>query len=133
MLSNIIKFERGLISGKEGIMKNFIIFGCVFFMLFMVAPVLAEESEDKKGGHIEWAPEGVTIETTLDGWVYFCIPNRFQFIGIRAYIICPNGAWISGFGNPHAAVYSALGEALNKWRVWKFYKNGVYAGFEAQQ
>jgi len=112
-------------------MKKFAVIGCVFVLLFTVAPVMAEESANKTGGHMEGAPEGVEIETTLDGWVNFCVPTRFQFTNNKAFLICPNGAWIAGWGNPHASVYAAAAEALYKWRIWKWYQNGVYKGFEA--
>jgi len=89
---NVVKSNIHL-TGKEGIMKNFIVFGCVFISLFMVTSVSADEFPL---GHYVLTPGKNSVEvvvkvdsseiTDLDGFVWTG-PYKAVSVGSGNYVI----------------------------------------------
>ncbi len=107
-------------------MKTFAVIGCVFFLIFMVAPVMAEESGHSEG----WEDGSAVVDTAVDGITLRGRVWRVEVRGNRTILRFLSGYWMAGTGNPFAAVYTAIGATSLASGFWVYsnYIGGVFRG-----
>ena len=104
------------------IMKYIIVCGCVFILLFMVTPVMAEESwqiTDGKATKEGRGSAGNVANENIEGWNNMGPIHKLSSSGGKTVATFSGGAWIeSSYGPRTGILLTAFRDRLPVWVHW---------------